>query len=118
MVDEDYTPGVDDFLPPVKQQRSADWKKRIAEADDFMAQGALSEAQLAVRLLKIAEEARSVIDGGLTPDTLLLLIQNRVGYIKGNLVATSTIWKVLQAVGSLNECVVAPEPKLLKHAKC
>jgi len=102
---------IDDFIfgggkqPVSKEKYKNGDKLDISEALAFFERGGMSSAQMAMGLLCIAQSGKDLLVGGLTKETLYLLVQKRTGFVKGNLVATSTIEKVLDAVASLDEFV-------------
>lgn len=81
--------------------------------DVAIAEKFLSEPEAVRRLTfgiaKVAESVRMLQEGGLTEEALCLLIQHSIGYVGKNMVATSTISKVLVAAANLDRRFLEPE---------
>ncbi len=79
----------------------------VAIAEKFLGDPEATR-KLAFGIEEVSNAVRMIASSGLTEEALCYLIQLSVGYVKGNLVATSTISKVLQAAATLDKRFMEP----------
>lgn len=82
-------------------------RDEVAIAEKFLAEPEATH-RLAVGIAAVADAVRQVQASGLTEEAICFLIQNSIGYHGKNMVATSTISKVLVAAANLDRYLTEP----------
>jgi hypothetical protein len=82
----------------------------VEKAERFLSEPEVTQ-RLATGIAAVVESVRAMMRSGLTEEAICLLIQNSAGYVKGNLIATTTISKVLIAAAHLDKYLTPVKEK-------